>query len=187
MMTPEMADNLAAAERISAVLAEENIEALVIGGMALAAHRYIRTTQNVDLGVNADKVQMNHLLHVLQTRGYSAVFLQPDGNDPLVGVIDIIGSFGIVQIVHFGDRFPAAIQDALASAELRTSPRGALRVIPIPQLVALKLYAGGWKSFADIVELLRRNPEADLQAIGDTCRKYALSGWEKDLDELREQ
>ena len=59
-----------------------------------------------------------------------------------------------------------------------------LRVIPIPQLVALKLYAGGLKSHSDIVELLRRNPEVDLEAIRETCRKYRLRGLDKVLEEL---
>lgn len=93
----------------------------------------------------------------------------------------------MVQIVSFEDRFPAAIRDALAGEDIRTRPDGALRVMPIPQLVALKLCAGGWKSPADIVELLRRNPEADLEAIGKTCRGYRLRGWEAVMEELRTQ
>jgi hypothetical protein len=56
--------------------------------------------------------------------------------------------------------------------------------MPIPQLVALKLYAGGWKSLADVVEMLRRNPEVDLVELGETCRKYRIRGWEKVMEEL---
>jgi hypothetical protein len=54
----------------------------------------------------------------------------------------------------------------------------------LAQLVALKLYAGGLRSKADIVELLRRNPEADLDAIRTTCRGYRLRGLEAILAEL---
>ena len=50
---------------------------------------------------------------------------------------------------------------------------------PIAQLVALKLYAGGYKSKADIVELLARNPEADLDEIRSVCSRYRLSGLEE--------
>jgi hypothetical protein len=50
----------------------------------------------------------------------------------------------------------------------------------------LKLYAGGLKSLADIVELLRRNPQADLDMIGQTCREYRLRGWDRVLEELRQ-
>lgn len=36
-----------------------------------------------------------------------------------------------------------------------------------------------------IVELLLRNPEVDLQEIGETCRRYRLRGWEQVMDELQ--
>jgi hypothetical protein len=42
----------------------------------------------------------------------------------------------------------------------------------------LKLYAGGTKSKADIVELLRRNPAADRDRIRVLCRRYRLRGLE---------
>jgi hypothetical protein len=47
-------------------------------------------------------------------------------------------------------------------------------------LIALKLYAGGTKSKADILELLVRNPELDLDGLREICRRYRLRG----LDEL---
>lgn len=172
------------AENISSILQQEGVECVVIGAIALAVHRYVRHTQDVDLGVNADLKQMRRLVEVLQSKGYDTVFHEPDGDDPLGGVIDISGAFGMVQIVSFEDRFPAAIRDALAGEDIRTSTHGSLRVIPIPQLVALKLYAGGWKSLADVVEMLRRNPEVNLVELGETCRKYRIQGWEKVMEEL---
>lgn len=59
-----------------------------------------------------------------------------------------------------------------------------LRIVPIPQLVALKLYAGGLASHADILELLRRNPQVDLEALRETCRNYRLRGLGKIIEEL---
>lgn len=50
--------------------------------------------------------------------------------------------------------------------------------------VALKLYAGGHASMCDIIELLRRNPEADIEKIRDTCRRYRLRGLDKLLEEM---
>lgn len=186
-MPADMDDNLLEAERIAAILSDNGLSAIVIGAVALAAHRYVRATCDVDLGVDADFKQMSGLLEELRARGYEAELHEPDGDDPLGGVIDIKGSFGLVQIVNFGERFPAAIRDSLSGEDIRTRPDGGLRVVPIPQLVALKLYAGGLKSLADIVELLRRNPQADLEMIGNTCRKYRLRGWGKVLEELRRE
>ena len=70
---------------------------------------------------------------------------------------------------------------AAAAAVIRAGCR--LRIVPLPHLVALKLYAGGTKSRADIVELLSRHPDADLAAIRDLCRNWRLRG----LDQLIEE
>lgn len=185
-MDADIDKSLEEAERIAELLLAEGLSVVVIGAVALAAHRYIRFTQDIDLGVDADINQMRGLVEVLRGAGYAVELHEPDGEDPLGGVIDISGDFGLVQIVNFGNRFPAAIRDALAGEDIRMRPDGGLRIMPIPQLVALKLYAGGWKSLADIVELLRRNPEVDLEMIGETCRKYRLRGWGKVLEELRQ-
>ena len=60
-----------------------------------------------------------------------------------------------------------------------TSARQRTPIVPIPQLIALKLYAGGYKSKADIVELLSRNPELNLAEIRAVCERYRLSGLEE--------
>ena len=179
-----MSEGLQEAEKIAGLLAREGVECLLIGAGALAAHGYIRFTRDVDLGVDAEPKAMRQLVEVLRGNGYEVEWHSPDGQDPLGGVIDIEGAFGLVQVVSFGGRFPAAIRDGLGGEDLRISPGSALRVMPIPQLVALKLYAGGLKSLADVVELLRRNPEVDLEEIGNVCRRYRLQGWERVMEEL---
>ncbi len=176
--------NLLAAERVASLLAENGVPAVVIGGVALAAHRYVRHTEDIDLGVDADVPKMQALAAVLRGEGFVVDFHEPDGDDPLGGVMDISGSFGLVQVVSFANRFPAVIRDALASEEVRIRPGSALLLVPLAQLVALKLYAGGTSSKSDIIELLRRNPEADLDAIRDTCRRYRLRGLNAVLEEL---
>ena len=135
-------------------------------------------------GVNVAVARMKAVEERLRTKGYMTVFHEPDGDDPLGGVIDRSGPHGLIQVVNFGDRFPAVIQDALEGEAIQARPDLSLRVIPLPQLVILKLDAGGVKSLADCVELLRRNPEADLQEIGKLCRKYRLRGWNRVLAEL---
>jgi hypothetical protein len=179
--------NLQVAERIAGMLAGFNIPVVVIGAVALAAHRYVRFTEDIDLGVIADREGMRSLVESLREDGYTAELHEADGEDPLGGVIDVSGSFGLVQIISFDDRFPAAIRDALEGDDIRIRPGSMLRIVPIPQLVALKLYAGGWKSHADIVELLRRNPEVDADLLRETCRKYRLRGLDRVLEDLQRQ
>ena len=177
-------ENLKVAERIGRMLDERKLSFVVICAVALAAHRYIRFTEDIDLGVNADLQQMKEIAETLRSDGYDVVLHEPDAEDPLGGVIDVSGPFGLIQIISFEDRFPAVIRDALQGEDVRIFPGSTIRVVPIPQLVALKLYAGGSKSQADIIELLRRNPEVDRDMLRQTCRKYRLRGLDELLTEL---
>lgn len=176
--------NLVAAEQVVAVMQRLGMRAVVIGAIALAAHRYVRYTDDIDLGVDAELGQMRELAAVLAGEGLEVEFHEPDGDDPLGGVLDVSGSFGSVQVINFGERFPTVIHDALAGETRPIREGSELRIVPITQLVALKLYAGGAKSKADIIEMLRRNPEADLDEIRAACARYRLRGLDEVLDEL---
>ncbi len=171
---------LDAAEAIVEILRQHRIDAIVIGAVALAAHHYVRQTDDVDLGVNADLPALRAVLESLRSEGFAAELREPDGADPLAGVIDVTGPFGLLQIISYADRFPAVIEDALRSATLVVRAGSPLRLVPLPHLIALKLYAGGHKSKADIVELLAHNPDVDIDEIRALCRQYRLPG----LDEL---
>ncbi len=48
----------------------------------------------------------------------------------------------------------------------------------------LSVDAGGLKSKADIAELLKHNPEADLDSIRNACKRYRLCGLNEILCEL---
>jgi hypothetical protein len=52
---------LRAAEDILHCLHEQQLDALVIGAVALAAHRYVRQTEDLDLGVNANVHKLRQL------------------------------------------------------------------------------------------------------------------------------
>lgn len=182
MADPE--SNLLAAERVVQLLSDHGVSAVVIGAVALAAHHYVRHTEDIDLGVEADLPKMRDLAEALRQDGFDVELHEPGGDDPLGGVIDVSGDFGLVQVVSFADRFPAVIRDALAGEVVPIRAGSGLLLAPIPQLVAMKLYAGGIRSKADILELLRRNPgvnRADLQAL---CRRYRLRGLGPILREL---
>lgn len=182
MINPEA--TLEATEEVARVASARGIPTLVIGAMALAAHGYVRATGDVDLGLNASITELRALAAALEAEGYDVDVRLPDAEDPLGGVVDVSGPFGpqgdvggLVQLVNFGDRFPAVIADALAETPRAVRDGSALRVIPLPHLVALKLYAGGLRSLADAVEVLRENPAADLDAIAALCERYRLEGF----------
>ena len=95
------------------------------------------------------------------------------------GVIDVSGSFGLVQIFSYAGRFPAVIEDAVRLSTLVVREDSPLKIMPIPHLIALKLYAGGHKSKADIIELLVRNPDLELDEVRSACARYGLGGLEE--------
>ena len=170
---------LHAAETVTSILKRHRVDAVVIGAVALAAYHYVRQTNDIDLGVNADLPTLRAVVASLRQAGYAAELREPDGDDPLGGVIDVTGPFGLLQIVSYEGRFPSVIDDALRTAKLVVRAGSPLRLVPIPQLIALKLYAGGYKSKSDIVELLACNPELDLAEVRAVCARYNLSGLEE--------
>ena len=178
-------DLLRAAEAVLAVLARHQLDAVVIGAVALAAHHYVRQTEDLDLGVNADLPTLRAVVISLREAGLDVELREPDGADPLGGVIDVSGDFGLVQIISYAGRFPAVIEDAVRLSTLVVREDSPLKIVPIPHLIALKLYAGGHKSKADIIELLVRNPDFELEEVRSVCARYGLGGLEELIAESR--
>lgn len=185
METPS--DILEAAEKVLAIMQRHRIDAVVIGAVALAAHRYVRQTEDLDMAVNADLEHLRLLTAALNAEGYHSTLHEPDAQDPLGGVIDVEGIFGTLQIISYAGKFPAVIDDALREAKIAVRAGSPLKLVPLPHLVALKLYAGGMKSKADIVELLLRNPEADLEAVRTLCASYRLAGLDELIEDAKHQ
>ena len=76
---PEAEDHLLAAERVASLLVEHGVPGVVIGAVAMAAYRYVRHTEDIDLGVDADLPKMRLVEMVLRDEGFSVRFHEPDG------------------------------------------------------------------------------------------------------------
>ena len=145
----------------------------------------MRQTDDLDLGVNADLPTLRAVVTSLREAGLDVELREPDGADPLGGVIDVSGDFGLVQIISYAGRFPAVIEDAVRLSTLVVREDSPLKIVPIPHLIALKLYAGGHTSKADIIELLVRNPDLELDEVRSVCDCYGLGGLEELIAESR--
>ena len=180
MTENEYADKtLAVAEEVAAECLRAGVECAVIGAMALAAHKYPRATEDFDLATNVNPFQqLPAIAEALRHRGHEVELVTPDAEDPLGGVLNITGNgFGLVQVVNYENPFSERPTPGLAAIQRATVGllgSSTLRVVTLPDLVALKLYAGGPKSRADITELLTRNSPVDLQAIRDACAPCRL-------------
>ena len=67
-MQDEAPTNLQVADQIAGMLATLNVPVVVIGAVALAAHRYVRFTEDIDLGVIADLARMRGLVDSLRIK-----------------------------------------------------------------------------------------------------------------------
>jgi hypothetical protein len=162
------------AEEVFSVLADHRVGAVVIGAVAMAAHHYVRQTEDLELGVVATLKALRAVADDLTRRGYVVELREPGTDDPLAGVLDVRGEFGLIQLISYAGRFPAVIEDGLQQATLAVREGGPLRILPIPHLVALKLYAGGRQSKLDIMELLEHN----LTSTAQRSTTFALAtGW----------
>lgn len=171
---------LAATERVARVLEAHSIPAVLIGGTALAAHGYVRATLDVDLAIAADPFRdLPKVMQALIAEGFEVELNEPDAVDPLGGVLNITAE-GIdpIQIVNYlnplGGGHPLLGREAIESGGVL--PGTALRVVDVPHLVALKLYAGtSLKTRSDVQELLERHPEVDRGQLGALCERFGLS------------
>lgn len=191
MLDPQA--SLALAEHVADVARRLGLDIALIGAAALAVHRYTRGTEDLDLAIHVDPhAGLAPLERVLAAEGLHTELRLPDDDDPLGGVLVVWASVDdrgepvdIVEVVNFlnparRDPTPAALAIARAQALSGTS----LRCVTIEDLVALKLYAGGLTDHADVIQLLARNSEADLDAVREAAAPFDRQG---KLESLIEQ
>jgi hypothetical protein len=170
------------AERVAVTAHGLGIETALIGAAALAAHGYVRATDDIDLATFVDvSTKLRELADALRATGLKVELRMPDESDPLGGVLRVWehededgDAIGAVDVVNF--RNPYRDNAALAAEAIRDAeavvPGSPLRYVRLPHLVALKLYGGSRRDLADVVELLVRNPDADLEAIRALAKRH---------------
>ena len=101
---------------------------------------------------------------------------------------------GVLAVLLAGDALGGIDQTAVVPADkVRARERAAEELIRPPgalgevvrHLIALKLYAGGQKSKAAIIELLVRNRDLELDEVRSARARYGLGGDEELIAELR--
>jgi hypothetical protein len=134
-------------------LEEENIPYALVGGMALAAHGFVRMTQDVDLlmtreGLETFKEKFEGRGYVLAFSGAQKTFRDTETQVRIE--ILITGDYP-------GDGKPKPV--AFPDPALVFTERGGMRVIPIETLIELKLASGmsashRLRDLADVQDLI---------------------------------
>ncbi len=94
-------------ERVSDALAARAVPCVLIGAAAMAVHGYPRATQDLDLGVvDVPLATLRDLANELRQTGLSVELREPDGDDPLGGLLRIdVDDELQIDVVNFGNPF----------------------------------------------------------------------------------
>jgi len=158
VVAPEIID---AAQRASWKLREADIPHALAGGLAVGAHGYPRTTDDVDFLVG-DEAFVKH------EGGFVTLKV------PLIAVGNVRVDFVSIDESKGEDRqLRPAVEEPPRSE--------GVPIVPLPALVYMKLKAGRQKDTADLVELLKRG-RVDLEAMDQYLAEYApdqLRRWQR--------
>lgn len=162
-------------EELIAALGEAQIPLALIGGLALASHKVVRATQDIDLLVDLDRASAVDF--ALVKLGYHCLHRSTDAGNYERGDerVDLL----------YASR-PIA-RELLATASARPTPFGELRVVSLAGLVGFKLQAlmnnpRRTQDLEDIRALLRAN--RDSLNMTEIRSYFRLFDREALLDEL---
>lgn len=175
-LTYEVLTELVRCIRTSAetIRLDYEVPVALIGASAMAVHNYVRATQDVDLGiwVIEERSLFTEVERTLQHPAVESITRTAVGvDDPLGGLWKISGAkISPIDVVNF-----------YAPNQHRSPGGGPLRhtihvdgidVVDVPHLIVLKLYASSRSDAFDVIELIKSNPELDLQEVREVAARY---------------
>ena len=162
---------LASLEAIFRALQESEARYLVVGGLAVIAHGYVRMTKDIDLVLDLSADALPRALRALESLGYRPIvpvkladFARPELRQ------DWIENRNMKVFNLVSDQYPDVVIDIFAKepfsfdAEYRAAvskevaPRVNAQVVALPALIALKLEADRPQDRADIDKLRKLYP-----------------------------
>ena len=182
-MPPDPQNPVDLAEIVATQARSLGVETALIGAYALAAHHYVRATEDLDLAAFVQLPQLEALKQLLETEGLRARLNYPDEQDPIGGVLSVWtreDEDGVpiepVEIVNFRNPHLPRVSPAIVAIRdaIPLNEKPALRYVRLHDLIAMKLDAGGPGDIADVRQLLSKNPDADREEIRSTCKRYGF-------------
>jgi len=143
------------AVRLASLLPEPNA---LIGALAVAAHGYIRATDDIDFVSTAEPKEIQARL------AKAGIASKIRRGDVLEGDIPSV-VYGRADGFRFDVLFPPVPIDWSRTVVLPLSEGSRLRVVDLDALVRLKLRAGGPQDLIDVVHLVRLHREIEERAL----------------------
>lgn len=141
-------------------------ECVLVGGLAVGAHGYVRATADVDLMV---KTSMESARARLKRNGISASLHR---GDPTEGDFPCLK--GTLAGVPFDIMPPLVPLDWHRAVRVPIGPDVILPIVDLEGLIRLKLRAQGPKDLLDVAALVRRHPE-ELHAAREMSEAYGVA------------
>ncbi len=151
------------AGRLVRILGEK--ECLLVGGMAVAAHGYVRATDDIDL---VTKLPLSEVRRRLRDQGIPAVLRR---GDSVLGKFFLVS--GTLEEIQF-DVLPQIVPlDWEQAIDLRFSD-AVFKVVDLDGLIRLKLKAQGAQDLLDVAMLIHQHPDL-LERARSLARAYNAS------------
>ena len=141
-------------------------ECVLVGGLAVGAHGYVRATGDIDLIV---KASLESVRARLKRNGIAARLRR---GDPTEGDFPCLK--GILAGVPFDIMPPLVPIDWQRAVRVPIRPDVALPIVDLEGLIRLKLRAQGPRDLLDVAALVRRHPE-ELPAARETSEAYGVA------------
>jgi hypothetical protein len=166
---------------VHGILSRERVAHAVIGATALAAHGVSRATADLDLLVVDERCLDDRFWSELATSGVQVQVRRGDATDPLAGVVRIFrsGEPALDLVVGRGG-WQAQVLERARPMQIGAD---AAPVASAPDLVLLKLYAGGPQDLWDVHQLLDANPSLVSQVEASPALRELAAPWRRVLDE----
>lgn len=149
------------AREVHRILERAGITHAMIGAAALALRGHSRSTQDTDFFTTDKRVFHQQLWSEFADRGVAVEIRKGDPDDPIGGVIRIGALLDQVDIVVGRWKWE---QEVIERSERMSAFGEAVPVATAPDLVLLKLAAGGYKDLADAASLLSLGPRDEIVA-----------------------
>jgi hypothetical protein len=149
--------------RVAAELGRSGIAAAVCGASALAIHGVARSTYDIDLITTDARALDDGTWRSLAASDVNVEIRRGDHDDPLRGVVRVTqDGQRPVDVVVGRHAWQTAIVDAADPQQILGAP---VRVVDVPSLILLKLYAGGPQDLWDIEQLMAHATADTVRAV----------------------
>lgn len=149
--------------RIVSYLHDRGIRSVLIGASAMGVHGIARSTLDQDLLTVASESLADSTWSDLQNAGATVDIRRGDSSDPLRGVVRITapGAYRLIDVIVGRYVWQERVIDRARTLTVEGAP---IPVATVPDLILLKLYAGGPQDLWDIQQLLTQSDQDDLRA-----------------------